>query len=273
MQSTIKSIIPALVFLFLGMFLFFLAGTIHLPFSIDKYAFAFFASVVLYALSIAFIRFENISLSRMNLIPDSGTFKRLCLGLIIGAALTGLMLFVFFSLTPFTVIRNAEQNLIPFLLSTSVFIPLAFMEEVLFRGYPFFRMSQCINIRWAIFSTAVLFGLYHYDGTQNIGFLLLGPGIWGVTFGVAAYLSKSIAVPLGIHISCNLIQALFGLKEDQAPLWTLTKINAPLSEGINPEHLGITMQLLILFASIAVLELTLKSRSSKKQAQSNTMNL
>ena len=260
MQSTIKSITPALVFLFLGMLFFFLSGTINLPFAIDKYAFALIACIALYLLTVAFVRLENISSTLMNLLPDSRTFKRLCLGFVIGAAITCVMLFALFSLTTFTITKNANQSLMPFLLSTSVFIPLALMEEILFRGYPFFRMAQFINARWVIFITAVLFALYHFDGTQNVGSLLLGPGIWGVAFGVAAYLSNSIAVPLGIHIAANFIQAVFGLKESQSPLWALTEINHPVSQGMNPEHLGILMQIILLVASIVVLERAIKYR-------------
>jgi len=255
--------VPALAFVLLGMLFFFLSGNVNLPFAIDKYAFALIACIALYALTIAFIRLENISSAPVNLIPDSRTFKHLCLGLVIGAIITCMMLFTLFSLTAFTVVKNDQQNLVPFLLSVSVFIPLALMEEILFRGYPFFRMSQFIHIRWVILLTAVLFALYHYDGTQSIGSLLLGPGIWGVTFGVAAYLSQSIAVPLDIHISANLFQAVFGLKDSQPALWILTEVNDPISQGINPEHLGIIMQLILLVVSIAVLEWNLKSREQK----------
>ena len=176
------------------------------------------------------------------------------------------MLIALFTLTDLGIERNEAQTWLPFIFASMVFIPLALMEELLFRGYPFFRLAQLINIRWVLLITAILFALYHYNGSQNIGFLLLGPGIWGVTFGVAAYLSKSIAVPLGIHISANVLQAVFGLKTDYNPMWIVTKNIDPLTTNINPEHIGFIMQIILLIISVIILEVALKVKNRSRKS-------
>ncbi len=180
---------------------------------------------------------------------------RLGVGLLIGGFITGAMLIALFTLTGFEVERVQNQTLIAFLLASLVFIPLALMEELLFRGYPFFRLSQIINVRWVILITAFLFAIYHYNGSASIASLFLGPGVWGVTFGVAAYLSNSIAVPLGIHTAANLLQAMFGLKAGSASIWVVTNTVTQPGNGLEVESLGLIMQLSLLIISVVIFEI------------------
>jgi len=265
MQTSIKLLLPSLVYLFLGMLIFAFSDMLPFP-PLSRFFIGVFFSVIIFFGSMPFLRYENISLTVVHLIPNKKTIIRLITGLVIGAVILGIMLFLLFSLTDLSIEPNQNQTWIPFLLASSAFIPLALMEELLFRGYPFFRLSQIINIRWVLLITATLFALYHYNGSQNIGALLLGPGVWGVTFGVAAYLSKSIAVPLGIHISANFIQAIFGLKLDYNSIWTVTKTIEETKNVLDAEILGVTMQLFLLIVTVIVFEVRLgyKHRNMKK---------
>jgi membrane protease YdiL (CAAX protease family) len=264
MNIKIKPILPSLLFLFLGIFFFFLIRA--LPFTVppelnSTLIMSLISCVFLFWLSKFFLSHENINLSTMNLIPNNKTFLRLAIGLVIGVIITGTMLYTLFTLTNLDLQRVESQSFMLFLKASLIFIPLALMEELLFRGYPFFRLSQLINIRWTILITATLFALYHFNGSSSISTLLLGPGIWGVTFGVAAYLSKSIAAPLGIHISANVLQAQFGMKSSYVPMWELTN-STNLATTIEPDQLGIIMQLLLLIFSIIVLEFSIRKKKS-----------
>lgn len=263
MKSSIKATLPSLATLMLGMLVFILLATTLPVFTfsvvIAKYVFSSLAIALIYFISKVFLKFENIDLSIVHLIPAKDTWVRLIIGLMIGAVITGVMLIALFNLTGLGLERVETQTLLPFVISALVFIPLAFMEELLFRGYPFFRLTQIINIRWVILITAILFTLYHYNGSQNLWSLFIGPGIWGVTYGVAAYISKSIAVPLGIHISANVLQALFGLKSGYDPMWKVID-NQELLTQMNHDHLGIIMQIILLVCSVIVLELALKTK-------------
>ena len=263
MSNTTKLILPALTCLLLGKLVFVFLGAVPLPLPPEltgRAGFGVIACIIIFSLCAAFLRYEKQSLSSVHLIPNKKTLTRLSWGLMIGALIVGAMLLALFTLTDLNIERVENQTLIAFLIPALAFIPLALMEELLFRGYPFFRLAQVINIRWVLLITATLFALYHYNGTQNIGVLLLGPGIWGVTFGVAAYLSKSIAVPLGIHISANALQALFGLKSGYVAIWEVTRSANPTA-AIEPDHLGLIMQLTLLVLTLIVLELTTRNKS------------
>ena len=262
MNNTTKLILPALTCLLLGMLVFVLLSAVPLtlpPELAGRTAYGLMACLIIFSLCAVFLRYEKLSLTTVHLIPNNKTLTKLGLGLLIGAVIVGAMLFVLFAFTDLNLERNQNQTVLVFLIPALAFIPLALMEELLFRGYPFFRLAQVINIRWVLLITATLFALYHYNGTQNVGVLLLGPGIWGVTFGVAAYLSKSIAVPLGIHISANVLQALFGLKSGYVAMWEVTRATNPTA-SIEPDHLGLTMQLVLLVLTLIVLEFTTRNK-------------
>ena len=271
MKIKFKSILPSMTFLFIGLLYFLAIRTLPItvpPELNNTLIMGLITCVILFLLSKKMLRYENIKLSVVHLIPNKATFMRLFIGLFIGAGIVGTMLFALFTLTNLNLDRLESQTMAPFLLAASVFIPLALMEELLFRGYPFFRLTQTINIRWVLLMTSILFALYHYDGTSNISSLLLGPGIWGITFGVAAYLSKSIAVPLGIHISANVLQALFGLKSGYVPMWEVTQ-STNITTTIEPDQLGIAMQFILLILTLIVLEFSINKKNSIRKKVAN----
>lgn len=262
MQSTIKLAFPSIVFILAGMSVFFLLGVISLP-PIGRKACGVLVSIILFFLSKAFLRYENIEPSAVHLIPNPTTFARLGLGIIIGAVLIGAMLFTLFTFTDIGIERIEEQAFVPFIIGAIAIIPLALMEEILFRGYPFFRLSQIVNIRLVIVVMASFFAVYHLNDSTTLISVFIGPGIWGVTFAVAAYLSKSIAVPLGMHISANLLQAIFGMKSQFTSMWELTKVANSSTTGIEPEVLGISMQIALLVSTVIVFEVAMRLKNNQ----------
>lgn len=268
MQSTLKSSIPSIIFVFAGMSVFILSGLITLP-TIGGAVYGVLVCIILFLLSKLFLRYEKIELTVVHLLPDPASFIRLAIGLIIGAIITGLMLFTLFSLTDIGIERIHQQAFFPFLIGVVAILPLALMEEILFRGYPFFRLSQIINIRLVIVIMASFFAVYHYNDSTTLASVFIGPGIWGITFGVAAYLSKSIAVPLGIHISANLLQALFGMKAHYASMWELTRVASSSTSAIDPEALGLSMQFILLISTIIVFEMVMRFKGRNVSKASN----
>jgi CAAX protease family protein len=266
MQNIIRPVFPALLFLLLGMIFFPALSAISIPpFLNHKIIFGLVACAVLFFMSYRFVKYEDSSLSEFNLWPTKQSGIKLGYGLLIGGLITGLMLIIMFTLTDLNLAAIDDQSWFLFFMASLVFIPLALMEEILFRGYPFFRLSKVLNVRWVVLLTSTLFALYHYNGTQSLVTLLLGPGIWGVVFAVAAYLSKSIAVPLGIHIAANFMQALLGLKADYSAMWSTTIVENSSNFGVNIEALGIALQIVLLIMTILVFEFSIRREKSKTQ--------
>ncbi|MCH8326420.1 MAG: CPBP family intramembrane metalloprotease [Bacteroidetes bacterium] len=76
----------------------------------------------------------------------------------------------------------------------------AVSEEIMFRGFIQTSFELKLKSRWAIVITAVFFGLYHFNPYGLIPLIILG-----LYFSFAAYMSRSIFVPMILHFTNNFI--------------------------------------------------------------------
>jgi membrane protease YdiL (CAAX protease family) len=85
-----------------------------------------------------------------------------------------------------------------FLVIIAVSIVPAICEEVMFRGYIQRSFEFKIKPIWAALVTAVFFSLYHFNPYGLLPLMVLG-----FYFGFAAYMSKSIVIPITLHFLNN----------------------------------------------------------------------
>lgn len=103
---------------------------------------------------------------------------------------------------------------------------LMFSEELLFRGYAFRKAEALWGAPVALTASALLFGAYHVVGSGYWGvgafFLFAMPALGGFVFGAAALRTGGLALPLGLHLGGNWVNAsVFGLGlPEGAALWT-----------------------------------------------------
>lgn len=106
---------------------------------------------------------------------------------------------------------------------------MLFPEELLFRGYAFQRLVSAVGAWPGILISALLFGIYHVAGSGMWGigafFQLAMPTLGGVVFGWIAVRTKGLALPIGLHLGGNWVQASvlsFQPNSDVLPatLWT-----------------------------------------------------
>jgi membrane protease YdiL (CAAX protease family) len=96
-------------------------------------------------------------------------------------------------------------------------LPVAFLlmagEELIFRGYGFRQLIAACGARTALVISALAFGVYHLAQT---GFGMWGmgafwvvalPALGGLVFGLAMIRTGGLALPLGLHLGGNWIQA------------------------------------------------------------------
>lgn len=117
------------------------------------------------------------------------------------------------------------------IICAGILIPIA--EEILFRGLIFNRIKCQYNFAAGLLISSVLFGIYHGNIVQGIYATLLG-----IFLGFAYHKTKSILIPIIIHMSSN----------------TFVSIYAKLGE--NEENIGIllvTVAISIIFALIGTI--------------------
>jgi uncharacterized protein len=140
---------------------------------------------------------------------------------------------------------------------------LFFPEELLFRGYAFQRLVPVFGAWPAILTSSVLFGVYHVVGSGMWGsgafFTFAMPALGGVVLGWAAVRSKGLALPIGLHLGGNWVQAsVFSFQPrggyaSTAALWTASLTETQLQTLYAPEFLThLPFIVAMLLATIAV---------------------
>lgn len=79
-------------------------------------------------------------------------------------------------------------------------------EELSFRGYPFQRLADSIGPIGATAAFAVLFGLVHLGNSSHTWISTCNTMLVGGTLAVAYLRTRALWLPVGIHVSWNLVQ-------------------------------------------------------------------
>ena len=182
-------------------------GRSHVP----VWIFAGTYSILLVAATALALRLDHARFSHLGLVPTAERIKECAFGFVVSA-----MLYVAVAL-----VRGAQVGA-QWTFAGSSAIPEAcfgvivaflmlFPEELIFRGYAFQRVLSAVGAWPAILISALLFGAYHVVGSGMWGigafFQFAMPALGGVLFGWAAVRSKGLALPIGLHLGGNWVQA------------------------------------------------------------------
>jgi len=100
----------------------------------------------------------------------------------------------------------------PFILLTFAFcLWSAFVQEAVFRGFPFQVMLQRYAPWIAQLTIALPFGLMHVKqgmGSEEIFITMLCTGMGSLLFGLAYIRTRNLMLPIGLHCGWNYAQAL-----------------------------------------------------------------
>ena len=211
------------------------------------------------------LKSENNTPATIGLAWDADSFRRVLLGTLCGMAVVGIMLLALVLFSSLTVVPLQDPDYWDAVgYAALLLFVLAFMEEVVFRSYPLVRLAASVGVRASIYITSVFFAFYHGLNPEN----LLGPGVWGLFFGLTAIKTNGIAFPTGFHFGLNWMQSFFGMKLQYASaLWTLTPGE---SNGlVSVEFIGLGIQILLLLLGVVLIEVYVRRRSTLKQNGGN----
>jgi membrane protease YdiL (CAAX protease family) len=194
---------------------------------------------------------------------------RFVIGFLIGAFVTVLILAIVIAFSSVEIIYNNDASIPNVIFWLLVFFPLAFMEEIIFRGYAFMKINKNIGLWPAQILTALLFAWYHdFTGATFLN-QLMGPGIWALIYGIAAVWSKGLALPTGLHMAINVVLALVGQKDERHAIWNLDYVTdiTPLLQK-QADNIGLLTQIIILVIGIILTE-----NYRRKKAKNNYKKL
>lgn len=84
-------------------------------------------------------------------------------------------------------------------------------EELMFRGYAFQAVMQIFGVWGTILPFSVLFAVAHMGNLGSTPLSLSNTFLWGVVFGVAFARTRSLWLPIGLHVGWNWALPLLGI--------------------------------------------------------------
>lgn len=174
----------------------------------------------LVALSLAFLRREGRDTRSAGLHVDRGSAARLAAGAAIGFVLYGLYLLLIAVLAGGAIEKGAGASARPLALAVATYAALACMEELGFRGYALRRLEERFGRFAALVLGALAFGLLHLAYGWPVMAAMVGAASGALLFGMAALVTRGLAVPIGLHAAWNLGGWSVGEK-DGAGIWRL----------------------------------------------------
>jgi uncharacterized protein len=84
-------------------------------------------------------------------------------------------------------------------------------EELLFRGYLLYQVIRRLGARRGVLLAAAAFGVYHWFSYGIVGnpvmmvFVFVLTGAFGFMLALAFAMTKSIALPIGLHLGWNVV--------------------------------------------------------------------
>jgi len=99
------------------------------------------------AVTLMFLKFKKSTFREIGLFYDSKTLKKTLKGFLIGAIIACLMIGSIIAFSDLKIDFIENKNVFNALIWLLVFIPLAFMEEVIFRGYAFIKLNKLVGLR------------------------------------------------------------------------------------------------------------------------------
>ncbi|MEA3327106.1 MAG: CPBP family intramembrane glutamic endopeptidase [Chloroflexota bacterium] len=153
-------------------------------------------------------------------------WKDFSFGIALGALLMGLI-FLFGWITGtinprgyFVSFRGDVSFAAGIIQSLLLYVFVGVYEEILFRGYLLLNLAEGLNNkilgkRWALVATIALtslvFGWLHLDNPNATWVSTVNIAFAGIFLGLGMFLTGSLAIPIGLHISWNIFQGnVFG---------------------------------------------------------------
>ena len=155
--------------------------------------------------------FDKRNLSALGLSFTKSRFRNLLFGFLISAICCAVYFLSIATITKTNLSINANFTEKMFLNSCWWTLKSVFFEELLFRGALLYIGIQKLGVKIACILSAVLFGVYHwfsynvFDDPVRMIYVFIITGTGGLIFAYAFALTKSLYLPIGLHLGWNLV--------------------------------------------------------------------
>lgn len=176
---------------------------------------AILATVLALAITWGATRLEGSTLASVGLRFDGRFLGQCTVGILVGAAMILATAAGACAVAGMRLESSSGPTLAGELKLVAMFLGGAIFEEVLFRGFAFQRAMHGIGTWPAVAVFGVLFCLGHVPGNLDIGAGLIATAMANlfanaILQSMLFLLTRSLALPIGLHFGWNLLQASLG---------------------------------------------------------------
>ncbi len=170
--------------------------------------------------------FDKRSLVSLGLRLDRQALADVAAGLVMSFLMIGLLSLLMWSagwLAPegfgWRVTANAASQVMLWLV---IFVIVGWNEELLIRGYYLQNLRDGLNLPWAVLLSSVIFGIAHILNPNASWMAAANIALAGVFFAFAWWRTKSLWLPIGLHIGWNFtLGVVFGFPVSGMPTYRL----------------------------------------------------
>jgi len=171
------------------------------------------------------------------------------IGIGIGALImsTGYFLLLFLGEINF---QRVVFNFKEIIISIGLFIIVAVMEEILFRGYILKNLMISFNKYVALLISSIIFALMHGLNPNMDLLSLTSIFLAGILLGISYIHTKNLWFPIGLHLSWNLFQTILGFNVSGQKSYSLIEFSITENNIINGGDFGFEGSILSIIAMI-----------------------
>jgi membrane protease YdiL (CAAX protease family) len=139
------------------------------------------------------------------------------------------------------------------IISILLFIIVAVMEEVLFRGYILKNLMISFNKYIALIVSSILFSLMHGFNPNIDLFTLANLFLAGIFLGISYIHTKNLWFPIALHLSWNLFQTILGFNVSGQKTYSLIEFSITENNIINGGKFGFEGSILSVIAMLVTI--------------------
>jgi len=154
-----------------------------------------------------------------------------------------------------------------------LFILVAILEEVLFRGYILKNLMLSFNKYIALIFSSIVFAIAHGANPNISLFSLTGLFLAGIALGVSYIYTKNLWYPIAFHFSWNLFQSLFGFNVSGQDIYSIIEFTAPENNMMNGGQFGFEGSIFSLITELTLVALIIYYYQVKKRQTIRNENI
>jgi hypothetical protein len=193
--------------------------------------------------------------------------KDILIGTLLGLIIMGLA-YLGLSLFNQVIFDKLNFNFSELFYTTLIFILVAILEEVLFRGYILKNLMLSFNKYIALIVSSILFSLMHGANPNISMFSLLGLFLAGMALGATYIYTRNLWYPIAFHFSWNFFQSLFGFNVSGQDIYSIIEFTIPENNKINGGLFGFEGSIFSLITEFLLVILIIYYYQIKKKNES-----